>query len=68
MMKRRVNSIVTFIVVTTVFLALLASLPFVLYLKVLPWAVSNPKVINYAENIIEKAYYTKVDIERILDL
>lgn len=64
MMKRRVNSIVTFIVVTTVFLALLASLPFVLYLKVLPWAVSNPKVINYAENIIEKAYYTKVDIEK----
>lgn len=34
--------------------AVLASLPFVLYLEVLPALVSNPKVITYVENIAKK--------------
>ena len=64
MTKRRVISIINFIAVTTAILSVLAALPFVLYLKVLPWAVSNPKVISYVENIVEKAYYVNVDIEQ----
>ena len=39
----------------------LATAPFVLYLKVLPWAVSNPQVINYAEKMANK--YLDLDIE-----
>jgi len=64
MTKRRVVSVIKFITITFVFFAVLAALPFVLYLKVLPWAVSNPKVIDYVENIIVKAYYVDVDIEK----
>lgn len=33
------------------------------YLKVLPWAVSNPKVISYVEDISSKALGTDVRIE-----
>ena len=32
----------------------LGCLPFVLYLNVLPWAVSNPKMINWTENYLAK--------------
>ncbi len=38
----------------------IAATPFVLYLKVLPAAVSNPKIIKYVENTAEK--YAKVDL------
>lgn len=63
MKKGRVFSIIKFITVSLVFLAVIAALPCVLYLKVLPWAVSNRKVISYAENVIEKAYSIDVDIK-----
>ena len=32
----------------------LGCLPFVFYLNVLPWAVSNPKMINWTENYLAK--------------
>lgn len=33
---------------------LIAAAPFALYLKVLPWCVSNPKVIEYVQSSLEK--------------
>lgn len=50
------KNIVKFLIISTVLLAFIASLPFVLYLYVLPNVVSNPKAINYVKNIVEKAY------------
>lgn len=41
--------------------AVLASVPFVLYLKVLPAAVSNPKVLHFVENKINQ--YTDINLE-----
>lgn len=41
--------------------AVLASIPFLLYLKVLPAAVSNPKVIHFVENKINR--YTDINLE-----
>lgn len=41
--------------------AVLASIPFVFYLKALPAAVSNPKVIRFVENKVNK--YTDLNIE-----
>ena len=38
----------------TVTAGILVSIPFVFYLKVLPYAVSNPKVINYAQTYEKK--------------
>ena len=38
----------------TVTAGILVSIPFVFYLKVLPYAVSNPKVINYAQSCAKK--------------
>ncbi len=34
-----------------------------LYLKVLPMAVSDKKVIQYVENLFQKAYYLDVKIK-----
>lgn len=45
-------------------MAILAALPFVIYLKVLPWAVSNPKVIDYVETTAAKALGVDVYIEQ----
>ena len=41
--------------------AVLGAIPIVTYLKILPAAVSNPKVINFVEKNINK--YTSLDIE-----
>lgn len=41
--------------------AVLASVPFVLYLKVLPAAVSNPKVLHFVEKKINQ--YTDINLE-----
>lgn len=41
--------------------AVLASVPFVLYLKVLPDAVSNPKCIKFVENKVKS--FTNIDID-----
>lgn len=43
--------------------AILASAPFVIYLKALPAAVSNPNVINFVQNSARK--YAGVDLEII---
>lgn len=43
--------------------AVLASIPFALYLKVLPSAVSNPKVIKFAEKNINKLTNLDVSIK-----
>lgn len=64
MKLKHVKSILKFCLTSTVLLAFVGALPFVIYLYVLPYAVSNPKVINYAENIVEKAYpETKIEIK-----
>ena len=60
----RVKSVVTFLSVTFVFALILGALPFVLYLKVLPWAVSNPKVISYVEDVASKTLGADVEIEK----
>ena len=49
------------IVSLTAVVGILAATPFVTYLKILPWAVSNPKVINYAEKMANK--YLDLDIQ-----
>ena len=41
--------------------AVLASMPFVLYLKVLPDTVSNPKCIKFVENKVKS--FTNIDID-----
>ena len=48
---------------TAVVAGILAVTPFVTYLKVLPWAVSNSKVINYAEKMANK--YLNLDVQII---
>ncbi len=63
MLTDRAKSIIKFITVTLVFLAVLASLPFVIYLKVLPYCVSNDKVLDYVKNIAQKAYYVDIDVK-----
>ena len=64
MFSRRAKSIITFIGISLVFIVILATLPFVIYLKVLPWAVSNEDVIDYVEDIAEKSLMVDVDIEK----
>ena len=39
---------------------ILAAAPFAVYLKVLPWAVANPEVINYTESMLKK--YAGLDL------
>lgn len=39
---------------------ILAVMPFAVYLKVFPWAVSNTKVINYTESMVKK--YSDLDL------
>ncbi len=63
MLSKRIKSVLTFFGISLVFLAILAGLTVLLYLKGLPYAVSNPRVINYDKNIIQKAYYIDVDIK-----
>lgn len=64
MFSRRAKSVITFIGISLVFIVILATLPFVIYLKVLPWAVSNEKVIDYVEDIAQKSLMVDVDIEK----
>ena len=63
MLSKRIKSTLTFFGISLVFLAVLAGLTMLLYLKGLPYAVSHPKVINYVKNITQKAYYVDLDIE-----
>ena len=43
--------------------AVLASSPFVFYLKVMPWAVSNPKILSTVESTVKKQMGIDLDIE-----
>lgn len=55
----------TKIVISLVVLAsLLAASPFVIYLKVLPYAVSNEHVINFVEKSLDKYAGLKLDIKK----
>ena len=63
MEKKRIKSSIK-ILTGTLATAATLSAPFFLYLKVLPWAVSNDKVIHYVENIVQKAYYIDLDIKK----
>ena len=49
-------------IITTLFITagMLAAAPFVIYLKVLPYAVSNPKFISFVEKEVQK--YMNLDI------
>lgn len=62
MSSKRVISVVRFITIIFTFLFVLGALPFVLYLKVLPWAVSNPHVIKYVEDVSSKTLGANVKI------
>ena len=64
MVKKNIKSIFKFLSISVIFMAILAALPFVIYLKVLPWAVSNPKVIDYVETTAAKALGVDVYIEQ----
>lgn len=52
------------IIVSTIFIAaILASLPFIIYLKILPEAVSNERVINFVEQKLEEDAGIKLEIK-----
>lgn len=63
MLSDRAKSIIKFISITMVFAVILTAVPFVVYLKVLPYCVSNDKVLDYVKNIAQKAYYVDLDIK-----
>ncbi|MDE6138438.1 MAG: hypothetical protein K2F57_03105 [Candidatus Gastranaerophilales bacterium] len=63
MINGRVKKFLTFCSVTAIFAGIIAGLILLVYLKFLPWAVSNPKTISYLKNIAAKAYYVDIDIE-----
>ena len=56
-LRKRTKIIIT----TFTGLLVLTATPFVLYLKILPAAVSNPKVIAYVQNSLQK--YAKLPKE-----
>jgi len=63
MISKKAKSIFTFLSVTLCFTILLTMLSAALYLKGLPYAVSNPKVISYVENIAKKSLNVDIDIK-----
>lgn len=64
MIKKSIKTVLTFFVVMAIFagLAVLCALTF--YLKVLPYAVKNPKVISYVEDVSSKALGVDVNIDK----
>lgn len=62
MSTKRVKSVVKFLSIVFTFALILGALPFVLYLKVLPWAISNPRVIKYVEDVSSKTLGADVKI------
>ena len=63
MIKKSVKNILTFFTVMVILAGIFVAAAVAVYLKVLPWAVSNPKVISYVEDISSKALGTDVRIE-----
>lgn len=62
MKREQIKSVATFISVTACFIFLSVVFLMFGYLKILPWAVSNPKVISYVENVSSKSLKTNVEI------
>jgi len=62
MLSRRVKSIVNLFIGCAAFTVIIAGLAVFCYLKVLPWTVSNPKVISYVEDVLKKSCDIDVDI------
>lgn len=58
-LKKRTKVIISLVVLASV----LAASPFVIYLKVLPYAVSNEHVINFVEKSLNKYAGLKLDIK-----
>lgn len=63
MIKKSAKNILTFFTVMAILAGIFVAATVAVYLKVLPWAVSNPKVISYVEDISSKALETDVRIE-----
>ena len=63
MIKKSAKNILTFFTVMVILAGIFVAAAVAVYLKVLPWAVSNPKVISYIEDISSKALGTDVRIE-----
>lgn len=59
-LKKRTKVIISLVVLASV----LAASPFVIYLKVLPYAVSNEHVINFVEKSLDKYAGLKLDIKQ----
>ena len=59
-LKKRTKVIISLVVLASV----LAASPFVIYLKVLPYAVSNEHVINFVEKSLNKYAGLKLDIKK----
>lgn len=51
---------IKFIIPIVIFLAIIAALPFVFYLKVLPYVVSNEQAISYVEQYVKES--SKLDL------
>lgn len=63
MITNRIKSVIKVFITVISVAAVVAIMPFFIYLKVLPWAVSNEKVINYVEDFAKKNYSLDVDIK-----
>ena len=63
MIKKSAKNILTFFTVMVILAGIFVAAAVAVYLKVLPWAVSNPKVLSYVEDISSKALGTDVRIE-----
>ena len=59
-LKKRTKIVISLVVLASI----LAASPFVIYLKVLPYAVSNEHVINFVEKSLNKYAGLKLDIKK----
>lgn len=62
MRVNKLKAVLTIFSIIACLAILCVSLPVVVYLKVLPWAISKPQVIEYLEDVSSKTLSSKVEI------
>lgn len=63
MLTERLKSIIKIFTISIVIAIVVAVMPVIIYLKALPWIVSNDRAINYVEDFAKKNYSLDVDIK-----
>ena len=64
MRVKNLKSVITICSIVACLAVILVSLPVVVYLKVLPWAISKPQVIDYIEDVSSKTLSSTVEISK----